>query len=1615
MVSITDYGKQPIETTTETIPQDNETNTLVSILAGVGSGLFKIPEGLFSLGASLIDLGADTNKAADVEEFFAKINPFDEMAEATTAGKITELIINIGIPGGVAFKIGNQLTKTALLAKKGNRYLNLDSTSAANINKGIRTKLGFNTAAKGDLTKLQKLKAFDQLAPKLDKLKAFGAGAGAGGVAEGMFVGDTEDAGTFGDLFGGPTEMERRIEGDAYDPTMDLANRLKFGIEGTIFTGLFGAAGQAIKKLRNAKDADKAADNKLLEFISKNARSRGSQTTAAHRTSREVEALMRGDDTEAINIVQNISGNTAALFPLRNRLWMDKTAEQTQKKINEKLNKVLFSSDIEKRAGESAGDFAKRQTEYFKSGKHLELNPNIVTKPNTTLQTITEALPVQVGKRIIINSKGETGTIVGFNKKNIKMGNQNDNYIIKGEGTRKNWVLDKQTVDALNPGLPSKKVTKVIPVKGSEKIIESVSLGPMNRRLQKELVDEIKKLNKSKKSGMKEIDNKKITELMEDTFDQLSGMRMGWGQLYGIMGKRLDMAGTREFTKLFADKVTGSLDRSYEILKNANRANEVTMLAYPVSKQYMQEAKQLVRQVFTKATGKEISEADLQRTINKLINKNNIHNLPEDGFSIGRSDVPEFGLPGFFVGKSAADDIFKFNNSRKLSQMTGIELQAMKKLLGKNENALESIILGTQNLSTFVRGNQLIDDMLRKDLFEKSQGRTGIFRKTQREALQDFAPSSGKALLGPEIKRVSTAARTDKGLELGPLHKLKGPRIDVKQTLRPISLSESMGDPALLKNASEREEFFRLKAFDETQPGVISKRKRTKGQRVEMPIIHPIGDKWALAGNVDGIFRTLDDVAKNPKLATKIYQNFILYPKATSQMAKTILSPFTHGRNFISAGAFAMANGIIPFADREAVRRAYNALQVPLWNARKTIKAGTNLKRSAGESDKAFKARQKNYLEGNEFYQKLLRLGVVNSQVQLGDLRNLLKDVKFGGITGDVAQNLDSYGLNRLLKTLKSVKKFSEDAYTAEDDFWKIFSFIGETKRLKKYYEDAGLTGAQKFHTLAQSKRIKSLMDDGFSRAEAEKMVPPSRFTDDLIDEEAASIVRNNIPNYAYVGNFIKGLRKWPIGNFVSFPAEILRTSNNIIERGLDEIFYTTTINGKVVRPLRDVGLKRLSGMAFTTAVVPAGVVAGASALYDVTAEERGALRNWVAAWSKNSTLVPIRDSETGKLGYVDFSHSNAYDTILRPIQTIVNRVAAGEQDQDGMMDDFMLGVIESTKELGLPFITESIWTEALSDIWMRGGRTREGFKVWNKDDNLGNKIKKGIEHLVVAQAPLNWKQMQRIGLSMYPVDSLGRFDDRGREYDLGNEAAGIVGFRVIKVKPEEAMTYKIAQYTKARSNAKSLFTAVALRGGVANPKDLVDAYINANRALFAAQKVMNTDITSAKILDADQTKIIPELIGRLGKKEYGALQGGIFQPYIPSKSIFIKAQQIANKLGIENPLTKAIGEMANIRAQLFRVSLDEDEFPTIENPFDTAIIPDLISAVTNQLAPLPGADLQALNTGTQFGNLNQLQASGLTTNQEVLLANQPLYQAMAKKQNLNKQNQTSNKNLGQT
>ena len=50
---------------------------------------------------------------------------------------------------------------------------------------------------------------------------------------------------------------------------------------------------------------------------------------------------------------------------------------------------------------------------------------------------------------------------------------------------------------------------------------------------------------------------------------------------------------------------------------------------------------------------------------------------------------------------------------------------------------------------------------------------------------------------------------------------------------------------------------------------------------------------------------------------------------------------------------------------------------------------------------------------------------------------------------------------------------------------------------------------------------------------------------------------------------------------------------------------------------------------------------------------------------------------------------------------------------------------------------------------------------------------------------------MQRIGLAIKPVDSKGRFDERGNEYDLGNELAGIAGLRRVDVDPKNLLIIK--------------------------------------------------------------------------------------------------------------------------------------------------------------------------------------------------------------------------------
>jgi len=1467
---ISETTKETKKDTAKLFGKDVGVSSLGSFFAGIGSGLFKVPEGFVSIGANLIDLGADTNTAEKVEKFFADINPFDEYAEATTAGKITEVLTNILIPVGAATKIANIATKGALAAKKSGNYFKLLDDDGLPILEGLK---------KGQqLAKLNRKGQAVQLA-------ATGLAAGA---AEAVFVSDPDKVGTFGDLFNaGPTKLKR---GDDYDPERELYNRLKLGIEGAAFTGILSLAGSGVKQLADSTKAGRVAQTKIgkaLDYVSQRLRPRSGKNVQYFEDEMAFTGMSAGDLNKSQNIAFKLDNQIDSVIPFLDRanIFSGKAAA-SQTAIAKQLNKTLKSGL------DSIDDTA--------FGK-------------------TNAIDPKTGE-LILNKES-------FNK--LK-----DDFLKQGMSEEE--AIKLATKDAK----PEEVLRVVLPKINPEEASKSINL------INQEAKKFGKTLSKAEQQGF---------------IDTLEEMRQGWGDLLSIEGRSLDMTKTKEIVKGRIKVGPSTFDRWKELLPKT--LNDRLDVGYKVFKNNpikladnVGPAKELIKQ-------EEKNIKDIAKNLPTEVKLSNqeakkiVADIYQSAFldrkiPLSNKGSVLFRIPNYFVDKSFASKAAKYPN-KQLIQLTP-ETQALaKRLLGKDESAMSTILNGTNMLSTVIRRDEFYRNLLRnsEDIavarkaridtlmkegmsYEEASAKAPIqtFFNTEKELIEATGAQTG------DYRRIGTISqRGEEGLEqINPLTDRSKQRSLMEGELDPKTgesiwaqkANQVLRKPTVQSTLNDYDAGFGVKPGESASE--FLKRKTKEEVLEDVASINPLTGKYTLIGNAEALYNVNKNIiGPNSGFAGRLYSNLILYPKATSQMAKTILSPFTHMRNFLSAGAFATANGLIPFIGpgEGAARKALRALQL-------------------GPRSK----------EGNEIYQELLRRGVVNSQVQLADLQALLKDVNFGSYLGSIK------AFDKLAKGLSRVKRFAQDAYTAEDDFWKIFSYFKEQDRLFAAYKKAGIAQGDEFIDIT-GKTVK--------------------FNDETVKAEAANIIRNNIPNYAYVSDFVKGLRQYPVGNFVSFPAEIMRTGTNIVQRGLDEYFYAVTLpNGTVVNPLRTIGLTRLLGMGVTTAAVPYAAVSAGQALYDISKDELEAIRRYVPKWSKNSTLIPLK-GENGNFKYIDFSHMNAYDTLTRPIQTVINRVQSGEQDKDGIMDDFILGLFDSTKELAAPFITESIWTEALADLYIRGGETRDGFRVYNENDSTGNQIYNSLAHLIKAQAPLNYQQLKRIGMSVKPEDDLGRFSKGGKEYEFGNELAGIIGARAVEIDPANSIKYKVADYARGTRNSKALFTRTMLKGGPVTPEEIFDAYINANRALYKVQKTMSNDIEAAQTLGLDEEELYTEVAERIGGPNFSYLSEGLFRPMKISRGSLIGFQEIADNLGIVNPIEYVIDSIEELRASLSDYSLSNENIPDINNPFKNLPKPDLGNTPVGQLPPLvSGATRSVVNANARYGSIPT--TVGRTTAEEV-------------------------------
>ena len=662
-----------------------------------------------------------------------------------------------------------------------------------------------------------------------------------------------------------------------------------------------------------------------------------------------------------------------------------------------------------------------------------------------------------------------------------------------------------------------------------------------------------------------------------------------------------------------------------------------------------------------------------------------------------------------------------------------------------------------------------------------------------------------------------------------------------------------------------------------------------------------------------------DDIAK-----TTIYRNLVLVPKGLTQISKTMLGPFTHARNFTTSAQFALGTGNLfknPVTMVKNFKQAFNTIQPQIL--------------------------YRNTPKDQALYKFLLEEQVVSSSASARDIAGLLDDI---GTGGDVYMKF----FGRFGKAMKKIYEKAADVYVAEDDQWKIFNFLGEFDTYKNAY------------TKALKKGLIKKMPDDLS-----------------IMKEAANIVRNTVPNYAYVGQFGQASRRLPTGNFVSFPIEVTRTAANIAELGLKEAQNPI---------LQTVGLNRLVGFGAATATAPVVATAMVAGMYGITKEMISAAREFIPGFSETSTLFLTRNKD-GSFNYIDGTGALVYDTVVNPFQSVI----AGVNSEDAFNPDAPLtvGVLKGlTKGLVRfirPYVDESIWFNVMNNLIIRNGRTADGRELWNDRAPWGEKIAKAAKYAFIEVAPLSYKQSDRLVRAMAELPG-----KRGEKYEVDKELAGLVGLRPIPLNPIKSLNYKINDFKEGIRKTRNLFSSEVLKGGSLDEDTVISRYYVANQQLFKEFQTLKRKIQAAEILEADRKDLFGLFKERAESKNYNAIRRDRFIPFNVTKktqeTIREQSEDLQEKFdsldipaGLSRETLRTLQEM---RRDMFRLDLNDDF--NIELPL-TDYLSSLPGASSEQqvtmvppLAPQPQPNAQIVTPpAPSMAALNQ----GLTPTESALLS----------------------------
>ncbi len=540
--------------------------------------------------------------------------------------------------------------------------------------------------------------------------------------------------------------------------------------------------------------------------------------------------------------------------------------------------------------------------------------------------------------------------------------------------------------------------------------------------------------------------------------------------------------------------------------------------------------------------------------------------------------------------------------------------------------------------------------------------------------------------------------------------------------------------------------------------------------------------------------------------------------KATSQAMKTVGSWTTHVRNVIGGVQFGLANGISPIGEAKVFNTLMNA--------------------AAKRGDKGL----------DSLYEEYLGLGIINTNVRLNEFRTLFDDAARMR-AGDKTAKIDAtYGLvgkardvadEAVLGGASKTYKVAEELYRGTDDFFKIHAFEKELDFLRRAMPDAPI--------------------------------------DDL-KKEAARIVQDTFPNYDKVPNGIKALRFLPVGSFVSFPAEIVRTSIKIIDQGRKEILSNNPI-------IRRRGMQRLGGYIATNSLWATSAKIGALAM-GLSEEDHEAIQQMShTPWSK-SPKIPVRWGD--EIVTIDTQFIDSYSTVKEPFMAVADRIMSGQMKDENEFKSVVMGIVDGFGKALTPYTDQAIITETFTDIAIAGlgdGRTPTGEQLIPADDPITALSNVGY-YMMDAFVPGTFTSLKNIGIAadgeLYPGV---RTPKKDLETEIVRNALGIP---TKLLRPEQVIYFAGGGYNNKASETTRPKLAADVEG-----EDYVEAMKTRYENLYSYQQdlYMSVDAVLTQLGPATAQQLLADQIGQ--KAAFSVLSNRFYVPEVPELEEFLRLKNV--------------------------------------------------------------------------------------------------------------------------